>query len=509
MYSIFNNLVLPIIIGVLLTSAFAPFNCFFSLIIALTGFLALINNANTKKKQFIIGFCFGLGHFTSSLYWIAYALLFEKEKFAWLIPLAVLGIPACLSIFTGLFSIIINCFKSERNNQIFAFASLWVIIEFARSHLILDFPWNLLGYASNFSLELMQIASVVGVYGLSFIIAVCSTIFYTKSLKSIAVVYSFLVCILIWGQYRITSAEQNKDEQATSVLIRLVQPNIKESHQGDQRKQLENIDILSKLSLTERHDKMNFIVWPEAAFPFTVDLESPWLQVLSQLLPPQGYLIFGADRYAKETGKDTYYNSAIVINSKGQLIDFYDKTILVPFGEYIPFKQIFPFINKIAYGLGEFSGNLTPRSIFIKNFGEIRLLICYEAIFTAGFLNDLSDNTLFFLNITNDAWFFDSIGPYQHFAMARMRTVEYGMPLIRAANTGISGVINAYGKVISTSDLYTTKVIDINLPPRIDRTIYADSYFYVIGTIIFIFFITLISLVFQLMGKRSGKSNLF
>ena len=472
--------------GIVLSTAFYPMNFFLAIPCALSGFLFLIFKCDTIKQRFITGFSFGFGHFTTSLYWMSYALLVEVEKFGWLIPINLIVIPSIISMLTGMFAVIIGFFKASRINTSIAFASLWVLFEVLRSHLLLPFPWNLLGYASSFSLEFMQLASVVGVYGLSFILALSGAIYYSRNIKFIIFVSTICLVGYVYGAYRI---KQPFSIDHATPIIRIVQPDIREHHLGDIQKQLESLETLFTLSTSEGYDKIQAIIWPEASFPFIADNSA--LRDLGKLVSSDGALILGTDRVDQD---NQVYNSIIVIQPDGTVSFYYDKQILVPFGEFIPMRQFIPFVDKIAYGIGDFKAGTDNQSNL--QFAGIKAMpfICYEGIFTIPFFGNgeqIKDADVL-LNVTNDIWFRDSVGPYQHFAMARMRAIEYGRPMLRAANTGISGVIDSYGQILQSAELYSQKVLDARIPPKLQtETMYLKLYKFIIPAIGGLFFLSL------------------
>jgi apolipoprotein N-acyltransferase len=466
-----------LLLGAVLTLAFHPFNQFYLVPISLACFLHIVDLQSDKKQQFIIGFSFGFGHFLTSLYWISYALFVEADKFAWLMPVAVLVIPFCLALFTGLLAILISPYmKVSRVTAALIFPTLWVIIEMLRSYLIFPFPWNLLGYASNFSLPLMQMASVAGVYGLSFFLALSGSALYSKNIRLISGCYLILAISCAWGYARINDGvlKAEIDNDVRSFNFRLIQPNITEQHFGDIDKQIKALDKLSELSFQPSNFAIDFLIWPESGFPFAIN--QSFLSKFQQILASNTTLLFGADRVEQKNDVLKVYNSLVSVNHAGD-VDIYDKHTLVPFGEYQPFRNILPFLDKITYGMQDFDAGSGSDILKINRKEHIKPFICYEAIFPLRVFNEMSRKALFLLNITNDFWFGDSIGPYQHFAMARMRAIEYGMPLVRVANTGISAVIDAYGRVLQEIDLNLSGVIDISVKVLQVETVCISSFF--------------------------------
>ena len=464
----FNLVILPFLVGAILTFAFAPFHYILAALISFLFLIYLIEFVAKKNllQRFCVGFFYGFGHFTTSLYWIAYSLLFEPKKFAWLIPFSVTLIPALMAFFIGLFTIWISYFirtNANRTQICFVFASSWILIEFCRSHVILPFPWNLLGYASFFSIYFAQIASVIGVYGLSFLIVLGSIVFYSKRWPLIIGVYSCIALCFIYGYLKISEYDQGQLKENGFVKIRMVQPNFHEFHFGKEEKKLENLLKLIEMSNRDGYQDRDLIIWPESAYPFVVQENDIMLQALAKLIKSNASLVFGADKYINNFGTEKLYNSIFSLNRNKGVIDFYDKKILVPFGEYVPLKSFLPFLDKVVGGVLEFSPGQTLHQLLVYDVGKVIPLICFEAIFDALYNKALIENALFILNITNDLWFCDSVGPYQHFTMSRMRAIEYGLPLVRVANTGISAIMDCYGRMLVVCELNIEAVNDCDL----------------------------------------------
>ncbi len=462
--------------GASLTLAFAPFNFIIIVPVSLLILLYYLEHSlnDTAGKLFILGFVYGFGHFSTSLYWISYALLFEPEKFGWLVPFALILIPGLISIFVGLFVVIIGyILRGGIDKGIFSivFSSAWVLLEFARSYSILNFPWNLLGYTGADSLYFSQIASVIGVWGMSFVICLASVILYSKKLNYIALVYTIILGCWIYGYIRVNSAQLIESKR--ELKLRVVQPNFKEFHLGNEEKKIEQLNDLIYLSSVDNGHERDLIIWPEASFPFLVDTDMKILRDMANVMRLKN-LVFGGDRIAIESGFTKFYNSIFILSRKSSDIEFYDKIALVPFGEYIPFKKIFPFMNKIASGMGEFSSGKEKKLLEIHDVGMVLPFICFEIAFDSLYHSTFTKNALFILNITNDLWFRNSIGAYQHFTTAKIRAIEYGVPLVRVATSGISAVVDQYGQILSSIDLDTRDIADFDLSMRKIDSIYID-----------------------------------
>jgi apolipoprotein N-acyltransferase len=472
-----------IALGALFTLCFAPFRYF------LLGFLAFpvayhfIINSKSSKQAFNRGFLFSMGHHVSGLYWVANSLLIEADKFAWLVPFAVLLLPAYLSLFVGGVSILTYRSKLTFYSRMVYFAGIWTFAEIARTYLFTGFPWNLSGMVFITRPEFASFASVVGVYGLSFIAILFYTTPYTfyENLHNIrhngpmraALSMKYFLPILVFSMASGLNGLNRMKNDETDVNIRIVQPSIPQIDKFDINKVQRNNQRYE--SLTQQPSKIegfmpNIIVWPEAATPYYFERDNWLSEVLSAMIPPQSHLILGSLR-ADTTLPDSVnaYNSVRIVSAgTGLLPEYYDKAHLVPFGEYIPLRSLFPNVEKLTHGMGDFAHGSGNKNLELPNAPPFLPLICYEVIFSprvAGKdFTSLEKRPGWILNVTNDSWFGDSTGPHQHLDITRMRAIESGLPVIRAANNGISAVIDAYGRVVQSLPYNEIGIIDAKLP---------------------------------------------
>ena len=455
------------LLGAVSTLSLPPFFIFPTLITFSLLFI-FIHTSENKKQAFFTGWWFGFGHFVAGLYWISYSLLIEPEKFAWMIPFAVSLIPAILAIYVGLTALITYSLSSKISGwrRIIIFCCIWVIAEMLRAKLFTGFPWNLIGYSLDFSDNLIQIASIFGIYGLSFLAILAGTapalLLKPETRNKSSKIFILLVIILIaityiYGQQRISDKKPEKSFQ-----ILLVQPNISQRLKWVPELEKANVEKILKLTRESVMPDVDLIIWPEAAMPFRLEAEPLLKKRIASLIPKGSYLLLGAVRADESTSPPRIWNSAQIMDSEGDIQAIYDKHHLVPFGEFVPLRSIFPFINKITPGSMDFSKGHGPDTLKVRNLPSISPLICYEDIFPSEVAN-YYDHSEILINITNDGWFGDSTGPYQHFEMARIRAVEEGIPMIRSANTGISGIMDAYGSIIYKTSLNTevTSIIEV------------------------------------------------
>lgn len=504
------------LLGAVGALAFAPLFIFPAILLSLSGLWFFLNQALERKasfsKLFWLGWWFGLGHFSAGLYWIAHALTVDLASFWWLIPFALLGIPAILSIFIGISFMVLKLWPYDGISRAFAFAALWVGTEWLRGYLFTGFPWNLLGYVWAFSAEMMQIASLFGVYGLSLLtilMGVSLNYFIERGFfeKNVALTV-YLVTALAWGWGKVHL--KHPDVLPSSHLaIRLVQPNIPQTLKWDPAQREAHFKQLLELTAQPSSLPLKAIIWPESAVPFFLEQDPLRRLAISNVIPKDGLLFTGALRRTPRGIQPVeIWNSLLVLDDQGEIVAHYDKAHLVPFGEYIPFRDLSDrlfgkgSIKKITAGLVDFSPGPGPETISLpQNFPSFSGLVCYEVIFPRAVINPSQNRPKWMINVTNDGWYGHTSGPYQHMEMTRFRAIEEGVPLVRVANSGISAVFDAYGRNRGSLGLGTRAVLDVFLPsPTRLVPLYARwgdwlTLSLIIGTIVFAW-------LFSRIGKR-------
>lgn len=491
--------------GSLSTFALPPFHGPWILVLTLPVLVWLLDGVadptpstrwRALARAAVIGWYFGFGYFLFGLYWIGFAFLVEAEKFAFLLPLAVTLLPAGLALFTALATGLARLVWFAGYRRVVMLAIVWTICEWLRGHLFTGFPWNEIGESLTVSSALMQPAAMVGALGLSFIVMLVGGSLAAHDPRlpravrnarhdAFVPVVAYCALALLWtgGVMRLATAA---DAVHADLNLRIIQPNIslKEKWQNPDRaaaiigqllRMSEGATAASPMGLPPH----SLIIWPEGALPLFLPYEPFLRSAIGRILPEGSHLITGGPRGEADEDKDPdrivrFYNSLFVVDHRGEIIDTYDKFHLVPFGEYVPFHKILGRIGlkKITQFQGSFDTGPGPRTLAVEGLPPFSPLICYEIIF-ADEVVARGARPDWLLTITNDAWFGDSGGPYQHFAQARLRAVEQGLPVIRAANTGISGVIDAYGRVRTATSLNMPDVIDAALPMPIAPTLYA------------------------------------
>lgn len=486
--------------GIMACLTLPPFHFYPLLIPAYSGLVLLILLADTGRRAFAAGWWFGLGYFVTGLYWFAYALLVEADKFAWMIPLAVLGLPSILAVYYGIASWLFWRIPLRQPiARIILFSLIWLGIELLRGHLFTGFPWNLAAYSWGFSTVMIQLASLIGSYGLTAWTILLATLpailFWPQPCQKVEVNTALaltLVMLLLPFSYGIWRLEANPTEYMDTT-VRIVQGNIPQAHKWNPSKQRAALDKHLQLSLPAIDEAFpDLILWPEAAYPYIVEAGSPPLQYIAGALPYKSLLITGGMRAApRGNGQFDVWNSLSVINSYAQVLATYDKHHLVPFGEFVPLRGFIPMEKKITHGIQDFARGTGVSVVESPLFPSFLPLICYEAIFPS-LAEHLSKQPQWILNITNDAWFGESSGPYQHLQMSRMRAVEQGVPLVRVANTGISAMFDAYGRELKSLPLSVAGFLQGKLPKPIKVN---DVKGYGVDTSLTIYFLLMVVLL--------------
>ena len=461
----------------------------------------LINNGKKSKLiSFKIGWIFGFGYFVSNLYWITNALTFE-EIFKPFIPFALILIPLFLGIFYGFGTLICSFFNLEKNfSTVLIFATIFSAIEFIRGFILGGFPWNIIAYSWTNYLNSIQILSLIGTYSFNLIsITIFSLpflIFFQKEIKFKIFTFLFLLLILICNAfYGYKKIEKDKKlySEFKDFKIKVISPKI--SIDRFFQANNEGIIIEELIELSNPNILHNTIfVFPEGALAgVNLNKLKSFKEIFLKKYSEKHTIIMGINTEQKIENSSKIYNSMVVLDNKLNLINEYNKIKLVPFGEFLPFEHFFKKIGlkKIGYGYKSFSIGNERKSI---PFGFDNLnfipLICYEIIYS-GKVSLKTDNTNFIINISEDGWFGDSIGPHQHFSHTIFRAIEEGKNIIRSANNGISAYIDSNGIIISKLESTKKGVIEINNYKRFNETLFSKFgnkiFFYIL-----LFYVSLI-----------------
>ncbi|OSQ50234.1 apolipoprotein N-acyltransferase [Thalassospira alkalitolerans] len=449
--------------GAVAVLALPPFFFLPVLPVAFALLLWSLEGVKCNKGALSAGWWFGTGHFAAGFYWISHAFLVQPEVYGWMIPFALLGLGGGLAIFP-----MVAVWASWRLThgiigRAVMLATLWAVAEFLRGHILTGFPWNLLAHVWAIDPAPMQFASVVGVYGLSVVTGLFAmlpaTVIAGRAGRMTAIA-GILIAVLLWGGGAIRLAMVGPlDAEATLAddlpIVQVVQPNIPQREKW--LPEFQDQHFAKLLRLSRRPGDMDparkrIVIWPETAATFFVEAQPVRRLQMASILGPDDILITGAPRtYPRDTDEFKVWNAVQVLDASGKIIASFDKFHLVPFGEYVPFRDWIS-LPKLTAGRTDFSFGDGPKTLDVGNIPSFSPLICYEVIFPGAVIDDAHQPD-WLLNITNDGWFGKSAGPYQHLAAARFRSIEEGRPMVRAAYTGVSAMYDPYGRVLATLPL--------------------------------------------------------
>ncbi len=472
------------VLGIIGALGFPPLHIIFAPFIAFPVWLMLteLNQEASWKRHFSFGFFFGLGYFAVGVYWITFSLGSDLSAFWWLVPFALFGIPAGLSVYVGVMAVLLKFTKSTGFSRCFWFAALWTAAEIAWGSGPLALPWNPLGSIWSGYDPILQSLSVIGIHGLTLLTALFVSfpiLLKREQINATRITYVVGLFVIfagtsIWGGMRATDTPvQAQDKQ---MIVRIVQPCVPLEMNWSKDKARAQLQELLELSSMPAGATPNIVIWPESALPLLLADDEGARKVITSKLPAGTYLMSGSLRVIKKPGEKTVvYNSLVMVDPAGHVSATYDKHHLVPFGEYLPLRDLIPSgIKKITSGEIDFSRGPGSETIAVDPIPAFSPLICFEGIFTGEVAAHGPPRPQWLLNITNDAWFGHSSGPYQHLQLARMRSIEEGIPLVRAANSGISAVFDAFGREVARKPLGEKGILDAPLPPALQEpTIFA------------------------------------
>ncbi|MBA4366659.1 MAG: apolipoprotein N-acyltransferase [Desulfobacterium sp.] len=482
---------LAIVSGLLMTSAFPKINLDWVAWFAFIPLLYSIKNLSVKNA-FYIGLVAGITHYITLLYWLVPTMHTYGNLPIWLGSLLILLLSSYLGLYYAVFTSFLTKFCKTPSSIAIWFPMVIVSLEFIRSLLFSGFPWELIGYSQFERLNLIQLSDITGVYGISFLIALVNgslylTLLYTGKQEwqgvkvtkktawgSLVITALIMIIVLAYGNVRIQLTDR-KIETAEKIKVSVIQGNIDQSLKWNPEYQKITILKYLELSFSTLPDSPSLIVWPETATPFY--FSSPYGSQYLKRLIQEGVkeanisLLFGSPSYKRDGEAVNYYNTAYLLNPDGKEIGSYNKVHLVPYGEYVPLKEWFPFIGKLVAQVGDFKTG-TKGSTILWNQHRMGVQICFEVIFPDLARAMASNQADFFINITNDAWFGTSSGPFQHFSMTVFRAVENKRALVRSANTGISGFIDPTGRILDTTSLSVDSARTNTVPLMKIKTVY-------------------------------------
>ena len=486
---------LAIATGAVGTLAFAPFYIFPALLIAYAVLVLLLDGAAQSPRPLragaITGWMFGFGFFFAGLYWVGYAFLVDADAHAWMLPFLAVVLPGGLALFFAAAGAICARFWRPGWQRIFFFAVVFFAADWLRGHILTGFPWHLPGYGWGALLSVLQVTSVIGVYGLSLLTflfgASLALLFDRPRRPAFAIALTILFTVFAgYGNWRL-----GEDDHAAVVgpMLRIVQPDTSQREKYKPEFAARNWRRLLDLSRAPSARPITHLIWPEAAPPIWWLARDPVaLADIRALLGADKYLFTGVTRIDYAGGEPKFFNSFYVFGPGARILATYDKFHLVPLGEYVPFENTLRSlgVSQVAGGTASFSEGPGPQTISTPGVPPFGPLICYEIIFPGAVVGAKRPGWL--LNLTDDSWFGPDAGPDQHLLIARVRAIEEGLPVVRAANSGISGVIDAYGQMNARLGLDERGFLDVSLPRALAPTMFASAGNYIVaGLFIFIF----------------------
>lgn len=484
---------LALMAGALAAFAQAPYHLFPILWLSLPTLIWLVDGVvdtsggrrQTLMTAFRIGWTFGFGYFLNGLWWVGDAFLVDADQYAWAMPFAVVLLPAGLALFSAIAVMAARLFWVTGPQRVGIFAIAWTIAEYGRGHLLTGFPWNDLGYGLAANDAMMQAAALVGLPGLTLPAAL---IFAAPAVldgsrggwRWAGAAACLYLAILGYGLVRLHGATS---AAVPNMRLRLIQPAITEWSKWRKDAQAEvlagyiDLSSMGPEGLRTGLSGINVLIWPESPFSFLLAREQWALSSIAEMLRKGSTtLITGAIRAEpadSESDRPRFYNSAYVLDGNGEIRAAYDKAHLVPFGEYLPYQPFFHAIGlqQLTQIKSAFQAGPGPKTLVVPGAPPVGIMICYEAVFP-GSIVEAGNRPEWLVNLTNDSWFGLTPGPYQHLYQARMRAVEEGLPVVRDANSGISAVIDSYGRVLKSLGLGKAGVVDADLPVAIDPPFY-------------------------------------
>ncbi|MBK1696792.1 apolipoprotein N-acyltransferase [Rhodovibrio salinarum] len=476
-----RRLALAALLGASTALALPPVYLVPLLVPAVVGLLWLTSGTTRVRAAFWVGWAFGLGHFAAGLYWIGIAFFVDAARYAWMMPFAVLGLAAGLAIYKGLMLAALRALPlwdrpsgtAQGVARVLALAAVWTLAEWLRGQLLTGFPWNLAATVWGFWPAAQQAAALIGAWGLSLLTVLAAGLpallgwagGRRGAWASVAAALGIIVLLGGGGILRLQAAPPPGAQVHDGIRLRLVQPGIPQHLKWRDDLRLAHVRKHIDLSRRAGFDSRTHVIWPETAVPYFLSRQPELRRLLARAAPEGGALLTGAPRVTQQDDRRVYHNSLLALGADGRELAAYDKVHLVPFGEYVPLRQYLPF-PKLTQGSTDFTPGRRKTTLDIPSLPPFSALICYEVIFPQE-VTTSGTQPAWLLNITNDAWFGVSSGPYQHLASARLRAIEQGLPLVRAANTGISVIVDPWGRTLRQLGLQKVGILDGPLPQAI------------------------------------------
>ena len=481
--------VLAVVAGALIAIGLPPLGLWPLAFLGVPLFLVLLDTGPSTgwRRGFGLGWGFGLGYFAVALHWIGYAFFVDAATYLWMMPFMLGILSAGMAIYWGLVGLLARRFGGRGLQLALTFAALLAIAEWLRGHLFTGFPWAAPGLLVDGMGGLAQAASVIGMTGLTLLVVLWASLPYVflcpgprRCKLAGAAILLLLPVIWGWGELRLRDAT---DAMVPGIAIRIVQPNLPQDEKWREDNARQIFDDLEQMSSVPTPDQpdgiggITHVIWPESAVPFLIDESAVAKAELKPLLGQRTTLVTGAVRVDRkgEGQEPDAHNSIIVFDGNAEPVIHYDKWRLVPGGEFLPLAWLLKPLGfqQVVQTPGSFVPGPGPRTVTLPGGLRAGLTICYEAIFPDRLVDEANRPDVI-INVTNDGWFGRSTGPWHHLAQARLRTIEQGLPMIRAANTGISAIIDPYGRTLRMLPLMEKGVIDSPLPRAISPPPYVE-----------------------------------
>jgi len=495
--------------GILIMLAFPMFDLYLLAWVAFIPFLLSLWK-KTPGEAFQTGFVFGIVYFFGTLYWIYHSINFYGGL-SFVSSISVVLLLCCyLSMYPAVFAYFFSSFiKKSKLPALLIGPVLWVVLEFIRSYAFTGFPWSSIGYSQYKFLPVIQISDITGVYGISFLVlafncAVVDLLLFNSRVRKTPLfplsytLIGFTMFVLAlasslgYGFWRL-----GQERPGHMVKAGVVQGNIEQDKKWEPAFQKYVMETYTGLTLEAAKTSPDLIIWPETAVPFFFGDDKENTEQLVQFQKTLNtHLLFGSVLTKKKAPDQTFLtNSVLLLDKEGKIAYQYDKIHLVPFGEYVPLRSLLFFIDKLVVGIGDY----LPGDQYIRaetEFGSFGAMVCYEIIFPGLVRKFYVKNGDFIVTVTNDAWFGKTAGPYQHFSMAVFRAIENRKPVLRSANTGISGFIDSNGRITAKTELFKRQVLSGDI--KTDNTLsfyshYGDLFAYFCMVISVLLFINLTS----------------
>ena len=432
----------------------------------------------TLRRAFNLGLLTGIVYFAGTLYWITRVMVMYGDLSTWVAVLVNAALVAYLALFPAIFALVVRRLVIAHGPQALMVAPIvWVATELGRTHIFTGFPWVLLGYSQTTVLPIAQLASLFGVYGVSMLVAAMSAalavsavskakgaeaaqgISFTGRYAPFATMLAIIVAIAVWGAHRAAVAEWTRSGE--SIRVGLIQGNVDQ----DEKVQSARAPAIFQEYLTMTRQAIRegaeFVIWPESSTPFRFEDDVfAAAQVRGLARQARVPLLLGSDQFVRSPtgGPTTFYNSAFLVGADGSTRGVYRKMHLVPFGEYVPLKKLFFFAAPLVQAVSDFSAGEDAALLPVGNH-LVSTAICYEVVYPDLVRRFVTGGSEMLTTITNDAWFGPTSAPYQHFEQASMRAIEEGRYLVRSANTGVSGIVDPYGRVLARTAIYQPAIL--------------------------------------------------